>query len=250
MNAKRVKALRDEMRAVAGSQALAHNCWRKIKHAYIQHRREGGEPKDFSVRGFLAKDLNGISSRVKKPPKAETEVSAVHRARVTKVMDDILSQMTKGTGIVILLAILAGCHGSELRLGVGRDWSDVNASSSNSGSDYDRDNEDSSSSSFSTDDDYRAWVELAFQLTPTSVVLTESRSIFPESAPVEPAVAVHEHALTMEEVEALLTAREAGYITWETLTGTGVVGGGGLGALMYLLNRRTQKQFVAANDKG
>lgn len=84
--------------------------------------------------------------------------------------------------MVIVLLVLVGCHGSELRVGTGHAFNDFSGTSSmSSGGGHGNPKNhggESSDLSFDQDDTTSVYAELAFQLTPQSVVIQNQPASF------------------------------------------------------------------------
>ncbi len=126
--------------------------------------------------------------------------------------------------------LLAGCHGTELRLGTGRSFNDFSGSSTSSG-DWDDHGGGSSSFDFDQDDSTSAWVELGFQLTPQTVVVEQSGTER-NSAHYSPPLAVTPDILAAIEARLLAIEEETGdHISWSDIGIGGGTAGSGVGLL-------------------
>jgi len=140
---------------------------------------------------------------------------------------------------VIGTLLYAGCHGTDLRLGVGRSFNDFSGSGGIGG-----DHGGGPSFEFDQDDSTMISASVGFQLTPQTVVIESVGFTLPSiPAAVVPAVAVFDPAPILallasieERLEAIETETED-HISWSEFGLSSVTGGGGLGLIALALFR-------------
>ncbi len=160
--------------------------------------------------------------------------------------------------LYIVLLVLVGCHGSELRLGTIHNFTNDSGYGVSNAGGY-----GSSVYSYEHGDEKALWLELAFQLSPKSIVLDNSKEIA-DMLPVanvplvnnvipiptipkpniytdlEPQIVLIENRLDQLEKNA------EGMISWNSLLVNGGGGTGGLATIAYLtvLYRRRKSNGI------